>query len=237
VVAARQAHDLAVRVQQLMTTEVVTVKPETTLKDVAELLCRHRISGLPVCDQGVVVGVVSEGDIVQKEQGPLPQPGFFHRLRHANGKAAKLSARTAGEAMSAPPIVIDADENVTEAARLIVEHQVNRLPVVRAGRLVGIVTRADLVRAFHRTDEQIQAEIEDSLRRALWVDPRRIDLEVEHGEVSLAGEVENRSEARLIQDYVGRVPGVVAMHSELTWELDDLGRRAAASANHLPRRI
>ena len=223
-------------VEDVMTTTVTTVTPEALLKDVAETLTEHGISGVPVCDtEGRVLGVVSEGDILVKEEGRSAERGRFWWLHGGDEEsAAKIAARTAGEAMTSPAITIGPLRHVSEAARLMVERKVNRLPVVKDGELVGIVTRADLVRAFHRTDEEIEREIrEDVIVRTLWISPEPITIAVEQGEVSLAGEIENRAEAELIDAFVRRVPGVVGVHSELTWRFDDL----AARSERIPRRV
>ena len=142
-----------------MTTDVVTVTPETSLKEVAQLLVANRIAGVPVCDvDGEVVGVVSEADVLWKELGlPETAGGFLDRiLESAYGNTERASALTAAEAMTSPAITIAPDSAVARAAELMIEHRVNRLPVVAGGRLVGIVARADLVRAFTRSDEEIE---------------------------------------------------------------------------------
>jgi predicted transcriptional regulator len=136
--------------------------------------------------------------------------------------------------MTSPALTIEPCRPVAEAAKLMVEKGINRLPVVSGGRLVGIVTRADLVRAFHRPDEEIEHEISDDvLLSTLWIDPGRVSISVSNGEVSLSGEVETRTQAELVEAYVRRVPGVVDVHSELTWTVDDLARRS----EQLPRRL
>jgi CBS domain-containing protein len=227
------------KVDQLMTREIVAVAPETSLKDVARLLTAHRISGVAVCDrEGRVLGVVSEADIIRIEEGQSPEPaGRLSRLlRTADGDGAVLAARTAGEAMTSPAVTIAPNASVAEAARTMVTRAINRLPVVDAGRLVGIVTRADLVRAFHRSDEEITEEIaEDVLRRTLWLSPEDVHVQVADGVVDLDGKVDNRTEAELVAAFARRVPGVVDVHSELTWRVDDLARRVAAQQR--PRHV
>lgn len=216
-------------VEHLMTRDVVTVSPETSLKEVATILADRGISGLPVCDaQGNVVGVVSEADILRKEQGLAPvRGGVFDWLLGRSGDEPRLvAARTAGEAMTSPAVTIDAGRPVAEAARLMTERDVNRLPVVHSGELVGIVTRADLVRAFRRSDEEIEREIrEDVLLHTLWIAPGRLEVTVGDGVVTLAGTLETRTEAELTAAYVRRVPGVVDVQEELGWQVDDLARR------------
>jgi len=210
------------RVEQLMTTQVIRVAPETSLKDVAALLARGRISGVPVCTpDGTVLGVVSEADILWKEvslaeEGPSPGP------------------LTAGEAMTGPAITVAPTDSAARAAELMIDHRVNRLPVVHDGRLVGIIARADLVRAFVRTDEDIAREIRDDvLLHTLWVDPESVSLTVTDGQVTVAGEVENRTTAQLVDAYIRRVPGVVSISSELSWQLDDRSRRAVTPSSYV----
>jgi CBS domain-containing protein len=228
-------------VESIMSTEVVTVAPEASLKEVAAILSCRGISGLPVCDEsGRVLGVVSEADILQKEQGVgHAGSGVLGWLFQTPGESiGKIAARTAGEAMTSPAITVQAGATVAHAARLMIERRVNRLPVLDGDELVGIVTRADLVRAFQRSDEEIEREIvDDVLIRTLWVSPDELSLMIEDGVVSLRGELENRTVTELVAAYVGRVPGVVDVCSELTWRVDDLAPRTAALADRLPRRL
>jgi CBS domain-containing protein len=217
-----------------MSREVVTASPSMPLKEVARLLVAHRISGVPVVDRdGSVVGVVSEGDIVFKEGG-VARPGS-HALKWLfdsgdgdSGLLSKREARTVADAMTAPAVVIAARRSVAEAARLMVERSVNRLPVVTDGKLVGILTRSDLVRAFTRTDEELEREIRDDvIRRTLWMPTDDLRIVLSNGEVSLEGRVSSRTEAELLTSYIARVPGVVSVDdSRLGWDADDLARRS-----------
>lgn len=224
------------RVRDLMTTNVLTIGPEAPIRDVAAILVQHGISGLPVCDiEGHVLGVVSEGDILYKEHDP--------REPHAGGPLGwmvdgtanvagcrKAAAITSEKAMTAPAITIAPGATVADAARLMSERGVNRLPVVDEGRLVGIVTRTDLVRAFVRSDEEVAAEIrEDVLERTLWAETRRVEVEVRAGTVTLSGSLDRRSDVELLERLVRRVPGVVAVASSVAWRVDDTTRRGRAA--------
>jgi CBS domain-containing protein len=217
-----------VKVADVMTVDVVTVDKETSLRDVAALLTERRISGLPVVDEGRVVGVVSEGDILVKERGRnAERRGLFGVLLDNRATAElKLEARTAEAAMTSPALTIGPDRPVAEAAGVMVDEGVNRLPVVNAdGTLLGIVTRADLVRVFVRSDAELTEEIrQDVLVKTLWITPGGVDVAVKDGVVTLKGEVENRATAEMLPDFVRRVPGVVAVRSDVTWE-DENGRR------------
>jgi CBS domain-containing protein len=201
------------RVADVMTTQVLTVQPETTLKEVAELLGSRGISGAPVVDaSGLVIGVVSEADILAKERRPRRR-SHVDRLLGRGLRDAKARARTAGEAMTAPAVTIGADRRVDAAAAIMLDRSVNRLPVIdREGLLVGIVTRADLVRAFVHSDEQVEREIHDEvLLHELWLDPQDFELSVRDGEVTIAGPAGTDEERELLVRRISLVPGVVSV--------------------------
>jgi CBS domain-containing protein len=218
------------RVEAIMSRDVVTVLPSATIKEVARLLARRRISGVPVvADDGRLVGVVSEGDIVFKERGVGEGDGRAYQwlFGRDDEAALKREAATAAEAMTTPAVTIEPQRTIDEAAQLMVRRSVNRLPVVSEKRLVGILTRADLVRAFVRTDEELAREIrEEVLLHMLWIDPCGLRVHVGEGQVVLAGELATRTQVDLVCAYTARVPGVVAVDaSGLTWRTDDLARR------------
>lgn len=221
-------------VQDVMTSEVVTVRPWTSLKEVAAVLAGRRISGLPVVDEdGAVVGVVSEGDILFKERGPAERKGMLAAWLgdpHGPDAQAKLEAQTAAEAMTAPARTISPWRPVSAAAAEMLDGSVNRLPVVDAGgRLVGIVSRADLVRAFVRPDAEIEREIrEEVLERALLLEsPESVTVLVDGGKVALSGSVHLRTDAEIVPVLVARVPGVVDVRTSIRWRLDN--RKARSS--------
>lgn len=216
------------KVRDVMTESVISVTPNTSLKEVARVLVQTRISGLPVvADDGKVVGVISEGDLLFKERGPTDHKGVgvLGWLLDPHGAEAqlKLEATTVAEAMTAPPVTIESRRPVPVAAALMLEQGVNRLPVVDGGQLVGIVTRADLVRAFARDDSEITQEIQDDVfRRGMWLDhPDGISVSIAEGEVRLDGQVDRRTEAEVAEALVGQVTGVVSVDSHLTWREDD----------------
>lgn len=208
------------RVKDVMTQDVTTVAPDTDLRDLAALLVEKRISGVPVVEGGRVVGVVSERDILFKER---PSDGLSRGvlawLMDEGDLTLKIDARTACEAMTSPPLTIAPSRGVADAAATMLDENVSRLPVVDHGRLVGIVTRHDLVRAFARSDEQIRREIDtDPLIRSYWRRPSDYDVAVEKGAVTLSGKVGTKEQAKLIAAFVDRVPGVVGITSRLHWE-------------------
>jgi CBS domain-containing protein len=209
------------KVEDLMTKDVIVVPPTASLKQVAGVLADGRISGLPVVEEGRLVGVVSEADILYKESGrEAPAGGFLGWLLLDTVVAEeKLAARTAGDAMTAPAVTIGPERPAHEAASRMIEWRINRLPVVdEHGTLVGIVTRNDLVRAFTRGDAEIARDVrEDVLLRTFAVAPEAIHVRVSEGEVSIRGHVETKLQADSIPRFVERIPGVVGVDAELTW--------------------
>jgi CBS domain-containing protein len=219
------------KVRDVMSAKVAAVGRDATLKQVAELMGERGISGVPVVAAGgEVLGVVSEEDIIVKAASHPESAGIYWRLFAPEGlDPGRLEAATAGEAMTSPAVTIDADGSVAEAARLMVDHGVKRLPVLADRRLVGIVTRADIVRAFTRSDSEIWEELRNEvLPRQLWISPGEVDVSVTGGRVTVAGRVETRTEAELVEAFAWRVPGVVSVDcSGLAWKTDDRAVRAA----------
>jgi CBS domain-containing protein len=206
------------RVRELMTPDVVTVSPDVSVRAAALLLVEHGISGVPVVDADArVLGVLSETDIVQKEAGSQRPGGLFHWLDVESGEIrAKVEARTAGEAMSSPAVTIEAERTINAAASLMLEKGCKRLPVLENGRLVGIVSRSDLVRAFVRSDDEIEQEIREGVALGTFaVAPEALLVKSVNGEVTLGGEVETPEMAQLLVEFVARVPGVVSVRSHV----------------------
>lgn len=228
------------KVRDVMTRQIVTARPEMTLRDLALLLAEHRISGMPVVDaSGTILGIVSEADILAKERGPAPSHGrglsWVFGERAAPDELRHHAATTVGQAMTTPAICIDHERPLREAAALMLDRNVNRLPVMENGLLVGIVTRADLVRAYVRRDDEAREAIRDQvLRKTMWLDPDDMRIEVHEGIARLAGTVDRRSTAAIIERLVRLVDGVDQVESELGWELDDTEIAAGAEVEHEP---
>jgi CBS domain-containing protein len=209
------------RVKDVMTADVATTTPDAPLKEAALELVRRRISGMPVVDaEAHVVGVVSEADIVAKEGDEQKQGGFLQWLVDPADPwiSARFDAVTVGQAMSTPARTIAPERTIAEAATLMLDENVNRLPVVDAdGKLIGLLSRGDLVRAFVRSDEEILREIEDDvIRRVMWLNPGEVEVTVADGMVTLTGEVASEADADLLPTFARRVPGVVGVTSTLT---------------------
>jgi CBS domain-containing protein len=210
------------RVNDVMTVDVATTGPETLLKDAASEFVLRRISGMPVVDDdGRVLGIISETDILPKETGERKGGGWAQWLIAPSDPwvAARLDAVQVCDAMSTPAVTIAPDRPLAEAATLMLDRDVNRLPVVDAdGMLVGLISRGDLVRAFARPDEQIRHDVEEEvLRKDLWLDPDTVQVAVTDGVVTLSGEVDSAVDAELIPTFTRKVPGVVEVQSSLTY--------------------
>lgn len=216
------------KIREVMSRDVVALRPETPLKEVVRLMTTYGISGLPVIDEaGTVLGVVSEADFLIKGRGVVRNGGgTLGRIlgKGATSKTirAKVEAATAGEMMTAPAVTIDPDAPLRQAATLMIERGINRLPVTHEGRLVGIVTRADLLRAYLRPDDELRRVIRDDIiLRTLWVAPERVEVQVSEGVVRLAGTLDRRSATEALVALVSHLDGVVAVESELRWHFDD----------------
>ncbi|CAM5484794.1 hypothetical protein SPURM210S_06689 [Streptomyces purpurascens] len=186
------------KVGALMTADVVRAEYGTPFKEVARLLGERRISGLPVVDDDEkVLGVMSETDVMARKavtRDPSEPRRLLRRPRWTPGsraRRAKAQARTAGQLMSRPAITVHSEATVVEAARVMAQHRVERLPVVDEDeRLVGIVTRRDLLEVFLRPDAEIREAIRNEvLGRALWLPPDAVDVDVREGVVTLTGQL------------------------------------------------
>src|SRR5512132_2779868 len=208
----------AMRVENVMTRDVLTVTPSTSLKAVAALLVDRDISGVPVVEDGELLGVVSERDLLAKERSDVGKPdGLLGWFLGEDVDAEKHWARTAGEAMTSPAVTIERWRSTAAAAGLMAERGLKRLPVVHDGMLVGIVTRRGLVRAFASGVDEIERDIEDQvLLRSFWLAPDTLEVSVRGGDVMLQGEVESEAVQAALAAEVARVPGVVSVDARIT---------------------
>ena len=237
-----QAHDI-------MTPDVIAVRPDTPLAEVAELMLIHRISGLPVVEDGAVVGMLSEGDLLRRaELGTAPARPRWLTLFAAGDRAAeafvKTHGRTAGEVMSRTLVAVSPETPVEELAAQMETHRVKRLPVVRGGQLVGIVTRADLLRALAarlgqgagtsagvpaspEDDRRIRAALLAGLRTEAWApSPAALTVQVQGGVVHLWGTIRSDAQRRAVVAAAESTEGVrrVEDHLQVWHDPDPLDR-------------
>jgi len=175
------------RMRDVMTTKVVTVDRITPYKEIAALLTEHRISGVPVLSMGrKVTGIVSEADLLAARTGRITATG--RRVMPWSSGHKRHQGLTAAQLMTSPPITIYPDASVAAAARLMNAHRIRRLPVVDPeGKLLGIVSRRDLLTIFLRPDEQIAREVRDILAELLPDEKDGIQVTVHNGLVTLTG--------------------------------------------------
>jgi len=212
---------MSATVQDVMTTDVVAVKQDASFKDIATMLGRHRVSAFPVVDDdGKVIGVVSEADLLPKEAlvaGSGLPPGRLSVMLH-HKEFSKAGGITVTDVMTRPPVTVTADEPVTSAARLMYSCKVKRLPVVDSrGRLVGIVSRADVLSVYGRPDEEILVEVSQVIRNEFLSDPLRFTIAVEDGVVTIAGRPETAESGRGMVSGIWRIEGVVSVRDLLTY--------------------
>jgi len=211
-----------VKVKDVMTGEVVAVRRDTSFKEMATRLRQYRVSAFPVIDENRrVIGVVSEADLLAKEALagdhagiPAAVTGILH---HKDYK--KSEGLTASDLMTHPAVTVRPEDSVEHAARLMYTLQVKRLPVVDAGGyLVGIVSRADVLTVFDRTDAQIRNEIlTDVLRGEFLIGPKEFKVTVKDGVVTLEGRAGTAVLGQEIVLRVRHVQGVVAVRDRLSY--------------------
>ena len=209
-------------VKDVMTTRVVWVKKDASFRTMAAALREHRVSAFPVLDDdGTVIGVVSEADMLAKEalsSEPHGMPGMITGLLRRK-EYEKARGITAGDLMSSPAVTIAPDDSLERAARLMYTRKVKRLPVVDAdGHLVGIIGRSDLLSVFDRSDSGIRREILDQvIQRALHTDPATFTVEVRDGIVTLGGVAETTEFGHEVVEAARHVEGVVGVRDRLQY--------------------
>jgi CBS domain-containing protein len=205
-------------VKDVMTTRVIWVRKDATFREMAVALRDHRVSAFPVVDDEYkVIGVVSEADMLTKE-ALTDEPGMFGGILHRRDQA-KARGITAGDLMTTAVVAVRPEDTVEQAAKLMYDRGVKRLPVTNAdGRLVGIISRADVLSVFARTDEDLRKEITDEvLLGEFLTDLRTLDVAVKDGIVTLAGVPETNESGHEIVRRVRHVQGVVAVRDRLTY--------------------
>ena len=215
-------------IRNVMTTEVITAAADTPAAEIATILAERRISAVPIVDPfDVVLGVVSWTDLLRTmnpaERDDNARGGWWRRAQPAE---VRWPDRTATEVMSAPPVTVGPDESVAAAGRLMHHHNIGRLLVTdHAGRLLGIVTRRDLLKVHARLDEVIRDEVTHRiLRRSLMIEPGSVQVAVDDGVVTLTGRTGRRSIALAAVGLTEAVAGVTRVVDRLTFDTDDTVR-------------
>ena len=210
---------MSATVRDVMTTRVVALRKDADFKEIVTALRRYRVSACPVIDEANrVIGLVSEGDLLFKQTDPDLPTGKV-RLAWRLGELSKATAVTADQLMTAPAIAIDPGAPVAEAARVMQDKQIKRLPVVGTdGRLLGILTRSDVLSVFERLDADIWDEIgKQVLDEEFGLDPDSFDFTVRSGIVTIGGLVERRETALDLLARLRHAEGVVSVRDRLSY--------------------
>jgi len=220
------------RAHQIMTRPVVTVTPETTIVDAANLMLQRHVSGLPVVDGGgKLVGVVSEGDFIRRSEiGTGRRRGRWLRFILGQGKSASdfvhEHGHKVGEVMTKSPLTITEDTALAEIVALMEKNNVKRLPVVRGDKVVGIVSRANLLQAVASLarqvpdptadDDHIRNRVIDALEKNDWC-PFGLSVIVRDGIVHLSGVITEERARQAAVVAAENVQGVKKVHDHLCW--------------------
>jgi CBS-domain-containing membrane protein len=214
-----------------MVSNVITVGPEARVQDVAELLLRHRISAVPVVGaNGELLGIVSEGDLLHRPESHTERskPWWLEALASNEGLAAeyiKSHSRNVTDVMTREVITASPDTSVAEIATILEKHRIKRVPIVDKGKIVGIVSRANLLQGLaslrdkapstRPDDTVIRETLMEKLQNERWAKPALISVTVQDGTVDLWGIVDSQTEKRAVNVLAEVTPGVRAVNDNL----------------------
>lgn len=220
------------KARDIMTTDVVTVAPDTTVKEIASLLLQHRISAVPVTQGGKVLGIVSEGDLMHRPESATERARSWWLRAFTDSETlaqeyAKSHGRRAVDVMTRHVVAVAEETETAEIANLLDSHRIKRVPVVRGGKLVGIVSRADLLRALvagqsasirgNPTDDRgLHDAILKRVRAESWADVAMLNVVVRGGDVELWGIISSEDHRNAMRILVEGVPGVRAVRDNLS---------------------
>lgn len=222
------------KVAEIMTRPVISVTPDTTIAEAARLMLQHRISGLPVvAASGEVVGILTEGDLLRRaETGTQLRRARWLEFLIAPGRLAReyanAHARRVGEVMTPRVECVGPETELAEVVRLLERRRIKRLPVTDAGQLVGIVSRANLVRALVHNlpkqpgreklgDDQIRERILAEIANQPWGPRASVDVRVKDGAVDFYGTITDERERNALRIVAENTAGVSAVHDHLVW--------------------
>jgi CBS domain-containing protein len=218
---------------EMMTRRVLTVGHEDLLRDAIQLMLQNRISGLPVVDEtGTPVGMLTEGDLLRRTETHTERkrPRWLEFLMGPNRLADEYvhtHSRRVKDVMTSKVVAVNPDTPLEDVVGLMEHHHVKRLPVLDGGRLVGIISRANLLQALSvvardipesaASDEEIRARLWDQLKKTEWASVDLLNLVVRDGIVHMYGTVTNGRECDALRIAAENIPGVKAVHTHLVW--------------------
>ncbi len=215
------------KVQDCMTKDVVTVRPDTAVHDIAELMVKKRISGVPVVSAaGALVGIIGQGDLLHRaEVGTERRSKWWLRMLANSDELARDYTKAHGlkaeDVMTRKVVSIDAAEELAVAAEMMDRQRIKRLPVMRDGKLVGILTRTDLIRVLSEVpaarpkqaieDAIVAKAINDRMRSQSWLNTSYLNVTVDKGVARIAGLIETAEQRRALRVLVEETPGVASI--------------------------
>lgn len=218
-----------------MTSRVHVARPQTPFKRLVQLIEENKISAIPIVDaQGVPVGIVSESDLLFKERRrELESESSLLHARRRRQERAKAEGVVASEIMTTPPITVRSDTTLPQAARLMQQRNVRRLVVVdERDKIVGIVSRSDLLQVFLRTDDELRDEVLSTIVPSMLLsEPDSVQVAVRWNVVTLSGEVDRKTDAEIFARMTLELDGVVDVINRLTYRWDDTDSVPVASVS------
>jgi CBS domain-containing protein len=226
------ARESAMRARDIMTTDIVTVAPSTAVSALAQLLVERRISAVPVVDDGRLVGLVSEGDLLHREEtGTESRPSWWQELFRSTEDRAKAYLKAHGQqaadVMTTRLVTVGPDTELSEIAALMERHHVKRLPVVEDGRLLGLVARTDLLRVLVKaveqtaepvgvSDQQLAQAVLDEVQKAGLATTTTLNVIATDGTVGLWGFVASETERHAVEVAARSLKGAKAVDNHLS---------------------
>ncbi len=221
------------KAKDVMTTRVVSVEPDATVLRAARLMLQNRISGLPVVDAGgALVGIVTEGDFLRRAETGTERkrPRWIENLLTSGKRADEYThthARRVDEVMSLDPLTVAEDVPLDEVVKVMEQHRIKRLPVMRGQKIVGIISRANLLHAFASVakemgppapdDATIRSRLLAELDKQKWAPLALIDVVVRNGVVELWGTITDERQRQALAVAAENIPGVKGVRDHLAW--------------------
>jgi CBS domain-containing protein len=227
-----------------MTTPVITIGPNAPFQEIVSVMLEHAVGGLPVVDDDRrLLGIATKADLLRDPETPQSQPELILWLRpsrrpeRTGDRHRRAGGTTAVDLMTKDVITAGEDTATYQLGELMLTHGINRLPIVKDGVLVGMVTRSDILKSFQRSDHDVLAAIQEMVGRDLWIEPQKLTIACLNGVVTVAGEVDRRSERDLAVRRIKLIDGVVGVNADrFDFLYDDLplGRVVMSGLAHSP---
>jgi CBS domain-containing protein len=205
--------------REIMTTPVITIGPDAAFEEIISVMLKHAVGGLPVVDdKRRLLGIITKADLLPNVETTQPESIPWRRRSWRAERIAdrhgRVAGATAGDLMTKDVITAGEETAARQLGQLMLSHGINRLPIVKDGVVVGIVTRTDILKSFKRNDQAILAAIQEMIGRDLWIEPQKLTIACLNGIVTVSGEVERRSERDLAVRLIKTMDGIVGVNAD-----------------------